>query len=86
MITVKRLHIEPRISPVLRADRQDPVLKTRLGTADPYWWILTGGIHVPGFEPTVRDPEVLGLDRAVHDDSLSSGWPLGPNSRAAEGR
>ncbi|WP_426986178.1 hypothetical protein [Pseudarthrobacter sp. Y6] len=22
---------------------------TRLDASDPYWWILAGGIHVPGF-------------------------------------
>lgn len=31
------------------------ILTRRLGTDDSYWWILAGGIHVPGFGPAA-DP------------------------------
>ena len=28
---------------------ENRLIRTRLGGDDPYWWILAGGIHVPGF-------------------------------------
>lgn len=33
------------------------VLTQRLGTDDSYWWILAGGIYVPGFGPSAEPGE-----------------------------
>lgn len=33
------------------------ILTRRLGTDDSYWWILAGGIHVPGFGPAAEPGE-----------------------------
>jgi len=35
------------------------ILTRRLGTDDSYWWILAGGIHVPGFGPAAEPGEAL---------------------------
>jgi hypothetical protein len=43
--------------PVQESDQQ--ILTRRLGTDDPYWWILAGGIHVPGFGPAAEPDEAL---------------------------
>lgn len=59
MITWRHPQRQAGVNPERRSDRQDHILKTRLGTAeDSYWWILAGGIHVPGFDPTIKDPEI----------------------------
>ena len=31
---------------------ENRLIRTRLSGDDPYWWILAGGIHVPGFGAT----------------------------------
>lgn len=40
-------------------ESEQEILTRRLGTEDPYWWILAGGIHVPGFGPAVEPGEAL---------------------------
>jgi hypothetical protein len=37
------------------------ILTRRLGTDDSYWWILAGGIHVPGFGPAAEPGEAPSL-------------------------
>ena len=43
--------------PFQESDQQ--ILTQRLGTDDSYWWILAGGIHVPGFGPAAEPDEAL---------------------------
>ncbi len=31
-------------------DRGQEILRRRLDGDDPFWWILAGGTHVPGFD------------------------------------
>lgn len=33
------------------------IICERLDAKDSYWWILAGGIHVPGFGPNAGAPE-----------------------------
>ena len=40
-------------------ESEQEILTRRLGTEDPYWWILAGGIHVPGFGPAAEPGEAL---------------------------
>jgi hypothetical protein len=46
-------------------DEGQRLLRRRLETHDSYWWILAGGVYVPGFEPgqaAVTRAELSGLD------------------------
>lgn len=45
--------------PSQETDQQ--ILTRRLGSDDPYWWILAGGIHVPGFGPAAEPGEAPSL-------------------------
>jgi hypothetical protein len=51
------LRSNPVGHPVSALDAGRQILIRRLDADDPYWWILTGGICVPGFGPHVaRQP------------------------------
>jgi hypothetical protein len=36
----------------MKENPENRLIRTRLSGDDPYWWILAGGIHVPGFAAT----------------------------------
>jgi hypothetical protein len=36
----------------VKENPENRLIRTRLSGDDPYWWILAGGIHVPGFAAT----------------------------------